>query len=90
MSADSPGKRKGRTASRVFDIRTIIALLFAIYGVVLTVMGFAATPEQIEQSGTNLNLWSGLGMLAFAVFMGGWALVKPLKAPEEPGPDTGV
>ncbi|MCP3016888.1 hypothetical protein NGM33_26505 [Nocardiopsis dassonvillei] len=90
MSADSPGKRKGRTASRVFDIRTIIALLFAVYGVVLTVMGFAATPEQIEQSGTNLNLWSGLGMLAFAVFMGGWALVKPLKAPEEPGPGTGA
>ncbi|ADH66435.1 MULTISPECIES: hypothetical protein [Nocardiopsis] len=90
MSADSPGKRKGRTASRVFDIRTIIALLFAIYGVVLTAMGFAAAPEQIEQSGTNLNLWSGLGMLAFAVFMGGWALVKPLKAPEEPGPDTGA
>ncbi|CAL9356155.1 hypothetical protein [Nocardiopsis dassonvillei] len=90
MSADSPGKRKGRTASRVFDIRTIIALLFAIYGVVLTAMGFAAAPEQIEQSGTNLNLWSGLGMLAFAVSMGGWALVKPLKAPEEPGPDTGA
>ncbi|PDP88697.1 hypothetical protein CQJ94_02825 [Glycomyces fuscus] len=88
MSADSTGPRKSRAAARVFDIRTVIALLFAIYGVVLTVMGFVTPPEQIEQGGANLNLWSGLGMLAFGVLMGGWALLKPLKAPEEPGPDT--
>lgn len=88
MSADSPGRKRGRTAARAFDIRTVIALLFVVYGVVLTAMGFFAPPEEVERGGANLNLWSGLGMLAFAVLMGGWVLLRPLKAPEEPGPDN--
>lgn len=88
MSADTPGPRRNRTAAKAFDIRTIIAALFLIYGVVLTVMGFFPSPEEVEQGGGNLNLWSGLGMLAFALVMGVWVLLKPVRVPEEPSPDS--
>ena len=48
-------------AASLFDLRTVIAILFAFYGVVLTIMGFVtATPENTEKSGgLNLNLWTG-------------------------------
>ncbi|MUL42892.1 hypothetical protein FZ103_17240 [Streptomonospora sp. PA3] len=81
MSADSPGGG-GRQRAKAFDVRTIIALLFVIYGAVLVVMGFVQPADEARQAGTNLNLWSGLGMLAFSAAMGGWVLLKPLKVPE--------
>ena len=57
-----------KTQSRLFDLRAIIATLFAIYGVVLTIMGFTSTSdEDIERAGDiNLNLWSGVTMLVVA------------------------
>jgi len=46
----------------LFDLRTVIAILFAFYGLVLTFMGiFAAGPETtVKSGGINLNLWTGL------------------------------
>ncbi|MBV2363671.1 hypothetical protein ACFPZ0_16310 [Streptomonospora nanhaiensis] len=82
MSANAPEPRT--SPSRAFDIRMVIALLFAIYGIVLTVMGAFGSAEHVEQSaGVNMNLWSGLGMLVFAILMGGWALIRPLKVPSD-------
>ena len=52
----------------LFDLRVIIALLFAIYGLVCLVWGLAFTDaEQLSKSGgIHLNLWAGIGMLAMA------------------------
>ncbi|GAB3493215.1 hypothetical protein [Nocardiopsis coralliicola] len=83
--------QKTRGAAPILaDIRMIIALLFAIYGAVLTVLGFAPSADDIAAAdGFNVNLWSGLGMLAFAAFMGGWALLKPVVPPESAGDGEG-
>ncbi len=84
MSTATPGSAKGRRTAGLFDIRLVIALLFVIYGVVLTVVGATASPENIEKAaGININLWSGLGMLGFAAFMAGWAYLRPVRVPEE-------
>ena len=76
-------------ASALFDLRTVIAILFAFYGVVLTIMGIVtATPENTEKSGgLNLNLWTGIGMLVLAIFFVVWARMKPLGA-DAPPPDA--
>ncbi|GAA2348155.1 hypothetical protein GCM10009854_26800 [Saccharopolyspora halophila] len=74
----------GRTAG-AFDIRTVIALLFAIYGVVLIVLGVVEPQAEITKSaGLNINLWAGVGMLVFAIVMVGWAWLRPIVVPEEP------
>ena len=67
-------------ASSLFDLRTVIAILFAFYGVVLTIMGIVtATPENTAKSGgLNLNLWTGIGMLVLAAIFVVWARMKPL------------
>ena len=38
-------------ASRLFDLRTVIAVLFAIYGVVVTIMGFTSTSDDDIRAG---------------------------------------
>lgn len=58
-----------------FDLRWPIALLFAIYGVVL--IGYSAVADRsiYERSlGVNINAWWGAAMLVFGLFMGGLAL----------------
>ncbi|GAA1106996.1 hypothetical protein [Nocardiopsis composta] len=81
----SPNSARNRTAASLLtDIRMIIALLFVIYGLVLAVLGAAPSAEDLEKSGGfNVNLWSGLGMLAFAAAFAGWAWLRPV-APADP------
>jgi drug/metabolite transporter (DMT)-like permease len=79
-------EKASSAASSLFDLRTVIAILFAFYGVVLTVMGFVtATPENTAKSGgLNLNLWTGIGMLILAAIFVVWARAKPLGAAAPP------
>lgn len=76
------------TRRSAFDIRLIIALLMALYGLVITIMGLGfTTDEEIDRAaGVNINLWAGLGMLAVAAAFLAWAMIRPLRVPE-PDPE---
>jgi hypothetical protein len=68
-----------------FDIRVVIALLVAIYGVVLTVLGIIADPKEVDKAaGININLWGGIAMLVFAALFVLWARLRPIVVPVEP------
>jgi hypothetical protein len=81
-------------ASRLFDLRMVIAVLFVIYGVVLTILGFTSTSDaDVERAGDiNLNLWGGVAMLVVAALFGTWVWLRPLRLPTaeelEAAPDT--
>ena len=70
-------------ASQLFDLRTVIAILFIFYGVILTIMGlFFETPADIAKAGgINLNLWSGIVMVIVAALFFLWARTRPLAPP---------
>ena len=80
--------------SHLFDIRNIIGALLAIYGVVLTIAGFAPAVLRDHSDpaaaanrgdlyiGTDANWWVGLFLLAVAAGFIIWALVRPLRADE--------
>jgi H+/Cl- antiporter ClcA len=54
------------------DIKIPIGLMFSIFGIILTILGIVTNGdvEMYERSlGHNINLWSGLFMLAFGAFM---------------------
>lgn len=54
------------------DIRYPIGFLFSLVGIMLTVYGLVTSSnvELYERSlGININIWTGLGMLVFGVFM---------------------
>ncbi|GAA4425741.1 hypothetical protein GCM10023148_28750 [Actinokineospora soli] len=69
----------------LFDLRGVLALLFGIYGVVLTIMGIVATSDDDlrKAGGINVNLWMGLGMLATAALFALWQRLRPLAVPGE-------
>jgi quinol-cytochrome oxidoreductase complex cytochrome b subunit len=69
-------------ASQLFDLRTIIAILFVFYGVVLTIIGFLDGPEELAKAGgININLWSGVVMIVVAIGFFAWARMRPLAPP---------
>ncbi|PKW19755.1 hypothetical protein [Saccharopolyspora spinosa] len=78
--------RGSRHTAGAFDIRTIIALLFGVYGVVLTIVGVVQPHAEIDKSvGVNINLWAGIGMIVFAVVFVAWARLRPIVVPDEAG-----
>ncbi|GAA3011878.1 hypothetical protein [Actinokineospora diospyrosa] len=72
-----------KRAAGLFDLRTVLALLFAVYGFVLTVMGIAFTTDaDLEKAGgVNVNLWMGIGMVVVALLFALWVRVRPLSVP---------
>ena len=73
-------------ASQLFDLRTMIALLFGVYGIVLVVQGlvFDTEAEIAKAGGLHINLWSGVGMLIVAALFVLWVRLRPLVPPGEP------
>jgi NADH:ubiquinone oxidoreductase subunit 6 (subunit J) len=81
-ATDEDDDRVFRAANR-FDIRRLIGGVFLLYGVVLTLLGiFGSAHVKNKAAGINIDLWAGLGMLAFAALMIAWALWRPV----QPGP----
>ncbi|KUF19538.1 MULTISPECIES: hypothetical protein [Streptomyces] len=76
-------ERKSATAARLFDIRLIIGGLFTLYGVIVTIAGLTASDADLEKAeDININLWTGLGMLALGLFFLAWLKLRPASAPE--------
>jgi hypothetical protein len=84
-------------ASRLFDLRTVIAVLFVVYGVTLVLMGAFGSDaaQRAKAGGTNLNLWTGIAMVLVGAAFLLWVRLRPLQplgsadAEGEPGPDAG-
>jgi hypothetical protein len=78
---------KDATASRLFDLRTLIGALFVLYGLILTVVGLFDNDQEISKAdGIRINLWLGLSMLLLGVLFLLWVRLRPLKL--ERGPST--
>jgi hypothetical protein len=78
--------------ANLFDIRRLIGALFAVYGVILIVLGLVGSHTvKHKADGINIDLWSGIGILVFAAFMVAWGFLRPVapEAPEERGKGSG-
>ena len=88
--------------TQLFDIRNVIGALLGIYGVVLTIAGFA--PALLRERdkgadnnpvdlyfGTEANWWVGLALIVVSAVFITWALLRPVAdatehAVEDPAP----
>jgi hypothetical protein len=71
-------------AANRFDIRRIIGALFLLYGIVLIVAGLVGGHDiKHKAANINIDLWTGIAMVVFAVIMIAWALLRPV-VPEPP------
>ncbi len=82
----TPTKADSAHKAGAFDIRTFIALLIGIYGIVLIVMGVLSNSDtDMKKTGDlNINLWAGIGMLVVAILFQAWAMWRPIVVTEVP------
>jgi xanthine/uracil/vitamin C permease (AzgA family) len=72
-------------AARLFDVRRVIGGLFTVYGVIVTLMGLFESDADVDKAqGVNINLWTGLGMLALGLLFLLWQWLRPAAAPAPP------
>jgi hypothetical protein len=84
--------------TQLFDIRNVIGALLGIYGVVLTIAGFApgllrerekgaagAVDNPVDlYFGTEANWWVGLALIVVSVVFFAWAMLRPVKVEAAP------
>jgi len=81
---DESAERRS-AAARLFDVRRVIGGLFTVYGVIVTLIGLFDSEAEIEKAqGVNINLWTGLGMLALGLLFLLWQWWRPAQAPAPP------
>ena len=80
--ADGPesGTPTQKHTAGAYDVRTVIAGLIGLYGIVLTIMGlFADNADDRAKTGDwNANLWSGIVMIIVAVAFALWLWLRPV------------
>lgn len=79
--SDTAAPQRPSLLSILTDLRSIIALLFTVYGVVLVIIGVSQPVDAIKTGGLNINLWVGLIMLVFAALMWIWSFLRPVLPP---------
>ena len=85
MTDKTKTETRGKRHAGAFDIRTIIAMLIGLYGVVLVLAGlFGTTDADLERAGgMNINLNAGIGMAVVAALFVVWARLRPVVVPVE-------
>jgi hypothetical protein len=79
MSETDTSSSRAAQAANLFDLRRIIGGVFIAIGLLLTILGLFESQANIDKAaGVNINLWTGIGMLVFGIFMIVWALTRPL------------
>ena len=79
-----PAEERKHTAG-AYDVRTVIAGLIGLYGIVLTIMGLVSNSadDKTKTGDWNANLWSGIVMIVVAALFALWAWLRPLIPPGE-------
>ena len=70
----------GRHTAGAYDVRTVIAGLIGLYGVVLTVLGIVdfSDADKAKTGDVNANLWAGLAMIVVALVFALWLRLRPV------------
>jgi uncharacterized membrane protein YidH (DUF202 family) len=96
MSTASNAQHGGgaKHTAGAYDVRTVIAGLIGLYGVVLTIMGIVDYDDaaRVKTGDVNANLWSGIVMIVVAVVFALWLRLRPVvvdQATVEAGEGTG-
>jgi drug/metabolite transporter (DMT)-like permease len=86
MSDTTKGTRAGAPRKAgAFDIRVFIGALLGIYGVILVLAGlFGTSEDDLDRAGgTNVNLWTGIGLVIFSACFIAWARLRPVVVPPD-------
>ena len=83
---------EGRHTAGAYDVRTVIAGLIGLYGIVLTVLGVVdySEADRAKTGDVNANLWAGIVMVLVAAGFAMWLWLRPIVVdPEELAAERG-
>ncbi len=75
--------KKAKKTAGALDVRNIIGILMAVYGVILLAMGLFSDSEAPLSADINSNLYAGLALLAVAAVFLIWARLRPIVVPQD-------
>lgn len=77
---------------RLFELRTIVAVLFGVYGVFCVIWGFGfTTADEIRRAaGINMNLMMGVVMLVASAGFSLWVVLRPVETAPPQQEDAGA
>jgi uncharacterized membrane protein len=83
MSTSSRDGGRKHTAG-AYDVRTFIAGLIGLYGVVLVIMGLVGNSDtaNAKTGHVNANLWAGIVMVVVAIAFAVWTRLRPVVVEE--------
>jgi hypothetical protein len=69
-----------RHTAGAYDVRTVIAGLIGLYGIVLTIMGIVDynDSDKAKTGDVNANLWAGIAMIVVAAVFALWLRLRPV------------
>jgi protein-S-isoprenylcysteine O-methyltransferase Ste14 len=67
----------------IFDIRNVIGLLLAVYGVILLLLGIFGDKHYDRTGDVNANLWAGIILLLVGIVFLLWGWLRPVEVDEE-------
>lgn len=69
-----------KPAAGAYDVRTFVAGLLGLYGVVLVIMGLVAdNPDDKATTGSvDASLWAGIARVVVAMAFGVWTWPRPV------------
>ena len=75
-----PGTPSQKHTAGAYDVRTVIAGLIGLYGIVLTIMGLVSdnADDRAKTGDWNANLWSGIVMIVVAAAFALWLKLRPV------------
>ncbi len=77
VATEREAARRSATRAKLFDVRWLIGGLFVLYGVMLTVTELVDDgAERRKAQGIDVNLWTGLAMLAVGLAFLLWAMLS--------------
>ena len=80
--------KKAKQTAGALDVRNIIGILMAVYGVILVGMGLFSDSSAPKAGDINANLWAGLALLAVGAVFLVWARLRPIVVPEDVDRET--
>jgi hypothetical protein len=67
---------------RCMDLRFALALVFAVFGILVAAAGLLNSPEETEKAaGINIGLWTGVSLLVLSAGFAVWWLVSLVESP---------
>jgi len=80
----------GKRTAGIFDIRVIIGALLGLFGLILVLTSLFSNPQaQVPRANdVDLNLWTGLSLLAAAAIFILWARLRPIIVDESASSDS--